>query len=51
VAHIDQKFIAVLASRLERVIAWSITITEGTAYLTIGAETFETFVRVKKGAS
>lgn len=50
VASVDQDFIAALAARLERVITWSITITEGTIYLTIGAETFDTAIRVKVGA-
>ena len=42
VMSIDQAFIARLAGRLERSIAWSVTITEGALYLADGEETFET---------
>jgi len=48
---VDQEFIAALAARLERVITWSVTITEATIYLTIGAETFDTAIRVKAGGA
>ena len=48
---VAQEFIAALAARLERVIIWFVTITEATIYLTIGAETFDTAIRVKAGAS
>ena len=50
VIGIDQAFINKVASQLERSINWSITITEGTLYLTIGEETMETAIRVKRGA-
>lgn len=42
---IDQPFIASLVERLERSVSWSITITEGVCYLTIGDETLETAIR------
>lgn len=42
---IDQAFIARATALLERAIVWSITITEGTCYLTIGEETLETAIR------
>jgi uncharacterized protein YaeQ len=42
VVSIDQAFIARLASRLERSINWSVTITGGALYLTDGEETLET---------
>ena len=49
VISIDQAFINKLASLLERSISWSITITEGSLYLTIGEETMEAAIRVKTG--
>ncbi len=49
VISIDQAFINKLASQLERSINWSITITEGSLYLTIGEETMEAAIRVKTG--
>jgi uncharacterized protein YaeQ len=42
VIAIDQPFLASLVERLERSVSWSITITEGVCYLTIGEETLET---------
>ena len=39
---IDQSFLAGVVQRLERAVVWSITITEGNCYLTIGDETLET---------
>ena len=50
VVSVDQEFIATLAARLERVVTWSITITEGTIYLTSGDDTHETAIRTKVGA-
>lgn len=50
VVSVDQGFIAALASRLERSIGWSITITEGTIYLTVGDGTLESAIGIKKGA-
>jgi uncharacterized protein YaeQ len=46
VIGIDQAFLASLVERLERSVSWSITITEGVCYLTIGDETLETAIRV-----
>ena len=43
---LDQPFLAVVVQRLERSVAWSITITEGICYLAIGNETFETTPRL-----
>ena len=45
VMAIDQSFIAGLVERLERSVSWSITITEGVCYLTIGDQTLETAIR------
>lgn len=42
IVTIDQRFLGQLASRLQRSIAWSLTVTEGTIYLTVGDETLET---------
>lgn len=50
IVSIDQEFISILASRLERSIAWSVTITEKTIYLTIGDSTFETAIQIKAGS-
>jgi uncharacterized protein YaeQ len=49
VVSFDQAFIGRVASLLERSITWSVTITEGTFYLTIGEETLEAAIRVKIG--
>jgi len=49
VISLDHALIAGLATRLERSITWSITITEGTLYLTIGEETLESAINVKMG--
>lgn len=49
VISIDQAFINKLASQLERSINWSITITEGTFYLTIAEETMEAAIQLKIG--
>lgn len=46
VIAIDQPFLASLVQRLERSVSWSITITEGVCYLTIGDETLETALQV-----
>lgn len=42
-------FINQLASALDRVIGWSITITDGTLYLTTGSETLETPIQLRVG--
>ncbi len=49
VASVEQGFISAIVSRLERVIGWSITITEGTLYLAIGDTTYETTIQVRMG--
>ncbi|MDR3580781.1 MAG: YaeQ family protein [Oryzomonas sp.] len=49
VISLDQVLITSLATRLERSITWSITITEGMLYLTIGEETLEDTIKVKTG--
>jgi uncharacterized protein YaeQ len=49
VLSLDQALIASLATRLERSIAWSATITEAMLYLTIGEETLESAIQVKVG--
>jgi uncharacterized protein YaeQ len=49
VIGIDQAFINRAASLLERSINWSVTINEGTLYLTIGEEILEAAIRVKIG--
>lgn len=50
VVNVEPTFITTLASRLERSITWSVTITEGMLYLTVGEETYETTIRVKAGS-
>jgi uncharacterized protein YaeQ len=50
IISIDQVFISTLASQLERSINWSVTINEGTLYLTIGGEILEAAIRLKRGA-
>jgi uncharacterized protein YaeQ len=42
-------FISRLAQSLDRVIGWSITITDGTLYLTTGGETMETQILLRLG--
>lgn len=50
IASVDQTFINTLASKIERSINWSITITEGTMYLTTGEMTHETAILIKVGS-
>ena len=47
VISVDQSFIATLATQLERSVNWSITITEGTLYLTCRDATYETAIQIK----
>ena len=47
IVNIEQSFIINSAARLERVINWSVTITEGMLYLTIGNETYETHIQTR----
>ena len=49
VVSVDQEFITRLVSSLDRVITWSITITEGTLYLNRGDMTCETAIQTKIG--
>jgi uncharacterized protein YaeQ len=49
VVSVDQSFISTLAASLGRSITWSITITEGTLYLTTGDLTHETAIQIKIG--
>ena len=49
VAALDQGFISKLTERLERSIAWSVTVTESTLYLAGGGGTLETSVRMLAG--
>ncbi len=49
VVAIDQAIIDSLAGRLERVIAWSVTVTEGVLYLEIDGDTLETELRACMG--
>jgi len=49
VVSVDQIFINTIAANLERSINWSITITEGTIYLTTGNMTYTTSIRIKTG--
>ena len=44
VISLEPEFISRLSSLLERSIAWSITITEGTLYLTVAGNTLETVI-------
>ena len=46
---VDRAFISTLASRLERTVNWSVTITEGTLYLTTNDVTYETAIQIKTG--
>jgi len=50
VVSIDQELISTLAAQLERSISWSITITEGSMYLTNGAVTHEAAVQLLTGS-
>ncbi len=45
IVTIDQTFLAAAVQRLERSLVWSVTITEGACYLTIGDETLETVLQ------
>jgi uncharacterized protein YaeQ len=50
IISMDQAFINKLASLLERSINWSVTITEGSFYLTVAEETLEAAIQVKSGS-
>lgn len=49
VISFDQEFIGCLVSRLDRSITWDVTISDGTLYLNVGSETFETALQVRIG--
>ena len=49
IVSVDQMFINTLAANLERTINWSITLTEGTIYLTTGDMTYTTAIQIKAG--
>jgi uncharacterized protein YaeQ len=44
VVRLEQAFLKSLSERLQRSISWSLTVTEGTLYLTIDGETLESVV-------
>lgn len=50
VISFDQAFITSLTNRLERAINWAVTITEGSLYVTIAAETMETIIHLRTGS-
>jgi uncharacterized protein YaeQ len=50
VVTVDQALIMTLAEQLDRVINWSVTITEGMLYLAVGATTYQTAIEVRAGA-
>jgi uncharacterized protein YaeQ len=50
VVSFDQVFINCLVSQLDRSINWSITITDGTLYINVGSETFETILLQRIGS-
>ena len=45
VIGIDPPFLAAVVQRLERAVVWSLTVSGGVCYLTVGAETLETALR------
>jgi len=47
---LDPTFVNRLAETLERVVEWSVTVTEGVLYLTRGIETLESPVTIIQGA-
>ena len=49
VIGIDAKFLASLVENLQRAINWSLTVTEGALYLTVGDRTFETVLELLSG--
>lgn len=50
VVRFDQSFINRLVATLDRVITWSVTVTDGTLYVTSGDETFESAMSFSKSA-
>lgn len=51
VVGLDHVFLRGLAERLERSVSWTLTLTEGTLYLTVGGETLETTLVRLAGAA
>jgi uncharacterized protein YaeQ len=49
VVSFDKAFIACLVSKLDRSINWSITVTDGSLYINVGTETFETTLQQRIG--
>lgn len=49
VIGIDYPFLGKLVENLQRVITWSLTVTEGALYLTVGNETLETSLQQLSG--
>lgn len=49
ILRFDQPFINCLASRLDRSISWSVTITDGNVYINVGDDTFETVLQELAG--
>jgi len=47
---LDQPFVARLADKLQRVVDWSLTVTEGVIYLSFDGETFESPLWMVQGA-
>ena len=47
VVTVEQAFISSLASRLDRVINWSLTITGSSLYLTVAGETMEALLHIR----
>jgi len=50
VISFEQAFITSLVNRLERVINWVVTITEGSLYVTVGDESLETTIHLRTGS-
>jgi uncharacterized protein YaeQ len=50
VVSVEHSFIATLAASLQRVISWSITISDGIIYLTSGQDSSEASINVKLGS-
>ncbi|MDO9080642.1 MAG: YaeQ family protein, partial [Desulfuromonadales bacterium] len=46
---LEPAFVAQIVARLQRAISWSLTITEGNIYLTIGTDTLESQILFLQG--
>jgi uncharacterized protein YaeQ len=51
IVGLDYSFLGQLVANLQRAITWSLTVTEGAIYLTVGDQTFETTPEVLSGAA